>query len=119
MPQLLYTYQLILVCQIRDNPAIVSVQFLKGTEDRVFCMASTQFLASSVTRKDRGTHALMAYRHVERLRRLSASSSVSSMVIMTADPPRLADDGVLLLPGDGACVRAAAKCNEYAAQRPT
>jgi hypothetical protein len=25
----------------------------------------------------------------------------------------------MLLPGNGACVRAAAKCNEYAAQRPT
>jgi hypothetical protein len=24
----------------------------------------------------------------------------------------------MLIPGDGACVRAAANCNEYAAQRP-
>ena len=105
MPQLLYTYQLILVCQIRDNPAIVSVQFLKGTEDRVFCMASTQFLASSVTRKDRGTHAFMAYRHVERLRRLSASSSVSSMVIMTTDPLGWRMTASMLLPPrNGACV---------------
>ena len=46
-----YSYQLILVCQIRDNPAIVSIQFLKGIEDRVFCMAFTRFLASSVMAK--------------------------------------------------------------------
>jgi hypothetical protein len=51
IPHRPYIYQLILVCQIRDNPAIVSIQFLKGAEDRVFCMAFTRFLASSVTAK--------------------------------------------------------------------
>jgi len=48
-------------------------------------MAFTRFLASSVTAKDRGTHAFKAYRHVEEIAQAQPSSSVSPMVIMTAD----------------------------------
>ena len=80
MPQLLYIYQLILVCQIRDNPAIVSIQFLKGTEDRVFCMAFTQFLGVKCHGKDRDTDAFKACRHVEEIAQAQPSSSVSPMV---------------------------------------
>ena len=61
----------------------------------------------------------MAYRHVEEIAQAHPSSSGSPMVIMTADPLGSRMTASMLLPGDGACVRAAAKCNEYAAQRPT
>src|SRR5262249_17297492 len=89
-----YIYQMVSVCIIEDNSALVSVWFLNAAEDRVFCMAFTQFLASSVTAKIAARMPSWRTGTCRKLRRLSASSSVSSMVIMTADPPRLADDGV-------------------------
>ena len=75
---------MILVCLIRDNPAIVSIQFLKGTEDRVFCMAFTRFFASSVTAKI-AARMPSRPRQVEEIAQAQPSSSVSPMVIMTAD----------------------------------
>ena len=51
---LLYIYQLILVCQIRDNPAIVFIRFLKGAEDRVFCMAGHRLQRSAARLTDSG-----------------------------------------------------------------
>src|SRR5262249_9491723 len=76
IPHWLYIYQPILVCQIRDNPAVVSIQFLKGTEGRVFCMAFTRFLASSVTAKIAARMPSWRTATSRGLRRLSVSSSV-------------------------------------------
>src|SRR5262249_55832336 len=89
-----YIYQMVSVCIIEDKSALVSVWSLNAAEDSAFCMAFTQLLASSVTATIAARMPSWRTGTSRKLRRLSASSSVSSMVIMTADPPRLADDGV-------------------------
>ena len=68
--------------QIRDNPAIVSIQFLKGTEDRVFCMAFARFLASSVTAK---IAARIPSRRTATSRRLRAGPAIPLAQVPLAD----------------------------------
>ena len=56
----------------------------------------------------------MAYRHVEEI--AQAQRILGKLPLIPLGWRMTAS---MLLPGDGACVRAAAKCNEYAAQRAT